>query len=364
MFMYSPWRHWPSVLWKHRPIQLTFFVTRRCNARCPYCFYLRSEHAPDDATEELNLEEIKRVSRSLKNLLWLAFSGGEVYLRKELIEISHVFYRINRPAIMLYPTNGLMPELIRQRTEQILQRCPKSVITVKLSIDGLYEDHDRLRDTPGSFDKTMETYQDLRTLLDAYPNFELGVNTVFLSKNQDHMDAIIDFVDAMHGVRVHTISLARGDLLDAAYKDVDLLKYRKAAARLEAMCAEGRTYRFRGARLKAAQDVLQRRLIHDTMETQRRLIECYAGRANLVLTETGELFPCEIRSDSFGNVRDHNYDINAVCRTRRARRTLKSIANKECYCSHECNFMTNILLNAALYPKLLREYRHVKRAAR
>ncbi len=362
MIMYSPWRHWPSVLWKQRPLQLTFFVTRRCNARCPFCFYLRGARAHDDDTSELNLEEIKRVSRSLKNLLWLAFSGGEVYLRKELVEISRIFYTQNRPAIMLYPTNGLMPELIRERTEEILQSCPRSVVTVKLSIDGLHDEHDRVRNTPGSFAKMLQTYERLHGLLDAYPNFELGVNTVFLSKNQDRMDAIIDFVAAIQGVRVHTISLARGDLVDPSYKDVDLAKYRTAAARLAKMSADGRTYRFRGARLKAAQDVLQRRLIHDTVEAQRRLIDCYAGRANLVLTETGDLYPCEMRSDRFGNVRDYGYDVNAACRTPRARRVLDSIADKECYCSHECYFMTNIFLNPALYPRLAREYRQLKHA--
>src|SRR3990172_6521916 len=40
--MYSWLRHAGSILWKRQPIQLTFFVTRKCNARCPFCFYLRS----------------------------------------------------------------------------------------------------------------------------------------------------------------------------------------------------------------------------------------------------------------------------------------------------------------------------------
>lgn len=359
--MYSPLRHWPSILWKRRPIQLTFFLTRRCNARCPFCFYLKSNNNPRNTTAELTLQEIDKVARSLKTLLWLAFSGGEVYLRKDLVQISELFYRHNRPAIMLFPTNGLAPALIGERTEQILQRCPGSVIAVKLSIDGLHEDHDRLRDTPGSFDKTLDTYERLRDLLDMHPNFELGVNTVFLSQNQDKMDEIIDFVDAMHGVRTHTISLVRGDLVNGDCKDVDLAKYQHAVTRLarNLHSARNKTYRFTGARLKAAQDVLQRRLIHDTMTAQRRLIPCYAGRANLVLTETGEVYPCEIRQDRFGNIRDYNYDINQVCDTPTAKRTLASIRNRECYCSHECYFMTNILLSPCQYPALLNEYRQI-----
>jgi len=362
--MYSPLRHWPSILWKRRPIHLTFFLTRRCNARCPFCFYLQGNERNKNEAAELSLQEIEKISRSLKSLLWLAFSGGEVYLRKDLVEISEIFYRQNRPAIMLLPTNGLTPELICERTEQILQRCPESVIAVKLSMDGLHEDHDRLRDTPGSFRKTLDTHARLRGLLDVYANFELGINTVFLSGNQDKMDEIIEFVDAMEGVRTHTISLVRGDLANNAYKNVDLSKYHNAISRLARNLSgeRRRTYRFTGARIKAAQDVLQRRLIHDTMTARQRLITCYAGRANLVLTEIGEVYPCEIRKDSFGNVRDYNYDIGKVCETPNAKRTLASIYDRECYCSHECHFMTNILLNPCQYPALLKEYRQVMHA--
>ena len=56
--MFSLARHAGSILWKRRPIQLTFFVTRKCNARCPFCFYLQSTDHPDDGAAELTLDEI------------------------------------------------------------------------------------------------------------------------------------------------------------------------------------------------------------------------------------------------------------------------------------------------------------------
>jgi MoaA/NifB/PqqE/SkfB family radical SAM enzyme len=147
--MYSPFRHAGSALWKRRPIHLTFFLTRRCNAKCPFCFYLKTDTVTANQDSELSLEEIEKISGSMGTLLWLAFSGGEIYLRDDLVEISGIFYRNNRPAIILYPTNGLLPELIRSRTEQILKQSPRSIIAVKLSMDGLFEEHDRLRNTPG-----------------------------------------------------------------------------------------------------------------------------------------------------------------------------------------------------------------------
>jgi MoaA/NifB/PqqE/SkfB family radical SAM enzyme len=362
--MYSLLRHLGAIAWKRRPIQLTFFVTRRCNARCPFCFYLQNADAAPAAGTELSLDEIERLARSLGSLLWLAFSGGEPFLREDLVEISRLFYAHNRPAIMLYPTNGLLPDLIRERTERILAECPRSVIALKLSLDGVGEDHDRLRATPGSFERVMQTHRLLAPLLERYRNFELGINTVFLADNQERMDEIIDFVAGLPQPPAHTVSLVRGRLRDPGYARIDVGKYERAAARLaeRLRAGTGPIYRFRGARLKAAQDVVQRRLIARTFATGARQIPCHAGRLNLVLTETGEVHACETRSESFGNVRAHGYDLHSVVRTAAARATLGSIARGECHCTHECTFITNILFNPRCYPALAREWLRLRPA--
>lgn len=356
--MYSPFLYAGSVFRKKRPIHLTFFLTRRCNSNCPYCFYLRGGIQPENALGELTLDEIRQISSSFGNLLWLAFSGGEIYLRNDLVEISRTFYRNNRPSVMLFPTNGMLPGVIREKTEEILGSCPESIVTVKLSLDGTGRDHDLIRRTPGSFEKTMKTYELLGELLSRYRNFELGVNTVFSAENQDRMDAIIGFVKGMKNIRTHTISLVRGDLADDSFKKVDFGKYQQAIVRLETglKSREAAIYSFRGGRLKAAQDILQRRLIHRTMKERKRLTPCYAGKLNLVVTEIGEVYPCEILPRSFGNVRDHGYNIMKVVGSQKARDILASITSKECFCTHECYFMTNILFNPSLYPALLREY--------
>ncbi len=356
--MFSPFRHLGSAFVKNRPIHLTFFVTRKCNAACPFCFYLRSGTGADTGAE-LSVDEISKLSASLGDLLWLAFSGGEIFLRSDLPEISRIFYRNNRPAIMLYPTNGLLPDRITDMTKQILSDCQESTIVVKLSIDGLYQVHDAVRKTPGSFEQTMRTYELLRGLTAKFPQLELGVNTVFCPGNQDTMDGIIDFVKDLDGIRTHTISLVRGNLADSSLLAVDHEKYRQAIERLEQNLRQKdtcRTYRFRGARIKAAQDILQRRIIARTQETQQRAIPCYAGNLSLVLTETGNVYPCEILNRDLGNVRDCGYDLHALLRSDRARAIINSIRDGQCHCTHECNMMTNILFNPRLYPAIAREY--------
>lgn len=363
--MHSPFRHIPSIFIKNRPIHLTFFVTKRCNARCPFCFYLKST-TTDTKGQELSLDEIEKVSSSLGTLLWLAFSGGEIFLRDDLSAISRIFYNRNRPAIMLFPTNGILTGRIHDTIEEILSASPKSIIALKLSIDGLGEDHDRLRNTPDNFARTMQTYDRLKPLLRRYPNFELGVNTVFCSENQDAMDSIIDFVAGLDGIRTHTISLVRGDLSQPGYKEVDTAKYRHAICRLEEnlKAGSGATYRFRGGRVKAAQDILQRTLICRTLEEGSMQIPCFAGRLNLVLTEDGRVFPCEILKRELGNVRDYGYDLRRVLSAPEAQRVIRHIRDRRCVCTHECYYMTNILFNPRCYAALANEYLQLSRTGR
>ncbi len=115
-------------------------------------------------------------------------------------------------------------------------------------------------------------------------------------------------------------------------------------------------YGFFGARLKSAQDVLQRRIIIATLQLQGRIISCHAGRLNLVLDESGELYPCEEFALRLGNVRDHEFDVRATARSAQARAVLATIQRGECWCTHECYMMTNILFSLRQYPALLAEY--------
>ncbi|RJQ43655.1 MAG: radical SAM protein [Nitrospiraceae bacterium] len=354
---YSPFRHINSVFWKRKPIHLTVFLTRRCNLRCPFCFYLSGEDKQKQAPE-LSLDELKKTSFSAGKLLWLAFSGGEIFLREDIVEIAKAFYERNRPAIMLFPTNGLLTYVIRDKIEAILRHCKKSTIVVKLSLEGLEELHDSLRGMKGSFQKTMKTYLALGSLLKVYPNFELGVNTVFSSSNQDHMKELIDFINGLDRIKTHTVSLIRGSVADERLKDIDTEKYHDMLARMEVDLRQNKSdiYRFKGAKLKAAQDILQRRLIYKTSIRNRRLIPCYAGKLNIVITEPGDVFPCESFSMNMGNVRENGYSIANVLKTEKAQQVLRSIQEKECYCTHECYMMTNILFNPRMYPSLMKEY--------
>src|SRR5688572_32635627 len=70
------------------PLTLTFSVTAACQSRCKTCnignVYLAN---PALAKNNLSLEEIEKVFRSLGPIYFFNISGGEPFMRPELAEI-------------------------------------------------------------------------------------------------------------------------------------------------------------------------------------------------------------------------------------------------------------------------------------
>ena len=53
-----------NALTRSAPVQLTLFVTSRCNIRCKMCFYW--EPVENKASHEISLEEIDKISKSIR----------------------------------------------------------------------------------------------------------------------------------------------------------------------------------------------------------------------------------------------------------------------------------------------------------
>jgi len=237
MMRHSPLRHAGALLWKRRPLHLTFFVTRRCDARCDFCF--SRGRAAATAGPELSSAEIARLAPSVGPLLWLSYSGGEPTLREDLPEITGIFARHCRPVIVLLSTNGLEPRRTAAAAAGLLAAAPRSTIVVKLSLDGPPELHDRLRGVPGAHGRVLESLGLLRDLAAREPRLEVGINTVLSAANQEIAGEVFAEVSRLDGVNTHTLSLVRGTIPDPALGAVDPARYLAAAEGLARALREG-----------------------------------------------------------------------------------------------------------------------------
>ena len=87
--------------------------------KCRHCFYPINQR-----NNELGLDEIERLIKTLPPIRLLLFSGGEPFLRKDLPEIIKLYYEHCGFLTASIPTNGFSAEHICSMIERICAISP------------------------------------------------------------------------------------------------------------------------------------------------------------------------------------------------------------------------------------------------
>jgi len=326
------------------PIQLVFFVTSRCNLHCEHCFYLPNLNKPKN---ELSLDEIEKISRSLSDLLWLALTGGEPLLRKDLDQVVELFYKNNRVRKFTITTNGILKDQSIELLEKILRKIPKAQLMVYFSLDGLPDTHDKIRRVPNGFQRTVATLDAAKELKKSYPNLFISTITTCTAHNQWEMaplaNKILDEIKPDNMV----VNLVRGEVEDPSLKNLDIKNYQAFIQIQQEAIRSGRLgyFKFLGRQFLLAKEARQKEIVTDVFLNQHYVTPCYAGHLSAVLYEHGDVAPCEILNTSYGNIRDHDLDFGKLWKRLEVRAHAKNIIEKKCFCTYECALTTNILFN-------------------
>lgn len=337
---------------------LIFFVTARCNARCPFCFYWREVDAAGGRSE-LSLEEIRAFTEKAGHLLYLSIGGGEPTLRDDLPEIAALFYRNCGTRFINLTTNGLRPAAAASAVERILSACPNAVVKVNLSVDAWGDRHDAVRAHPGAFRRVEETYRALRDLRGRTRYFAVNAATTLSRRNESDVLDLIDRVAAAWDVNDHTVTYVRGDPRDPDSKGASIEIYEAAVRRLEEVRGRSIPPVYRLLRALARTTF---RVNIEILRTGRAVVPCVAGRRMITLSDDGTVKACEVleakegtsRYD-FGRLRDHDLDLARVRATPAARAAVRFIRESECRCTFECANMANVALAPRAWPLVLRE---------
>ncbi|MFA6306893.1 MAG: radical SAM protein [Patescibacteria group bacterium] len=148
-----------------RPKWLWFGLTERCNSRCQHCNIWKKQPAKD----ELTLKEIRKCFSDplFKDIEIIINSGGEVLLRSDIIDIIRLEHEFFPDACLNISTNGLLPERMIETVGTVLKEGIK--INASVSLDGIGEEHDKMRGTPGNFKKVDYLLRELVKLRQEYP---------------------------------------------------------------------------------------------------------------------------------------------------------------------------------------------------
>lgn len=337
IFFYKLWYNldFPKLL----PMNLTISPSFLCNSRCRTCF------AWQKRTPEMRLGEWQKIFQSLgKAPFWVTISGGEPFLRKDLVDLAKSLSEICRPKIISIPTNGLLFEKIPHDVEEILKNCPKTEIIVNLSLDGIGEKHDKVRGVPKNFEKAVKTYRALRKL--NYPNFTLGIHTVISKFNVDDLPEIYEYTmeDLKPDQYITEIAEERVELGTVGQEIAP--SYEKYEKAIDFLIERVRKERWKKiSKITRAFRIEYYNLVKKILKEKRQIIPCYAGFASAQIAPNGDVWPCCIKAKVLGNLKEVDFDFKKIWFSQKADQARAKVKNKKCFCPLANASYTNMLMD-------------------
>lgn len=345
------------------------FVTGRCNSNCRTCFYAQDAKRGED----LSFHEIQRLSETAPNFDKLWLSGGEPFLREELVDIISLFYENNGVKSINLPTNGLLPGRILEEVSRLLERCPKLTVHLNFSLDGLPETHDAVRGVPGGFFKTLEALDAAEEKFRGHPRVHRNVATVLNQETAGDAVDLAAFLFSRYTLATHFFEVMRGTPRDPEMRAPSRGELERLHARLlpfsEAMAT--RLFDKFPPGVKELAKLSFVGVIGFLFRIQEENVDgphpwpmaCTAGKTTFVIDHDGSFRSCEMRPP-IGKVQDYGCDLSAALRSTAMRDEIEAIGGghrANCFCTHTCWMLSSLKFSpkALVYeiPKRYLEYR-------
>lgn len=346
-----------AQLTRRHPISVVHFVTRRCNARCAFCF-IDFDH-PDPKSAEMTIDEIDRLTRSFgPALMNVNLTGGEPFLRGDLVDVVRCYYRNAGVRSVYITSNGWFTDRVVALARTVAEEHPDRSLIVSLSVDAPADEHDRIRRLDGLFSRALATYHELDGL-GAPVMVNIGITVS--GENHDLVAELYDSLLEEHGVRSITAVIVRDEgvhQVETDDRNAIAVAHRHLTTRI---VEDQRSGRLRGYDPATIQGRMMNRknemlwdMIASTYVDPHHISPCRAGSLFGVIDADASVHPCEVLDRPLGNLRDHDMDFTELWSTPAARAARRWIVESRCHCSYECALGFNILGNARYQPALLR----------
>ena len=331
------------------PYKLTFAITYRCNSRCRHCniWKLRPKN-------ELKLDEIEEFVKKNNFFRWVNLTGGEPFLRKDLVDIIQTFvqYSPNLSLINMI-TNSFHPGFIEGKVKEML-KFDSLLIIVGVSIEGLKETDEYIRRVKGHFDKAMDLYKRLKNLEKKRKNFKTYIGYTISPFNAGKLKETILGLREM-GIDPSEIHLNLFWI--SHYYNLKTFKGFNASEYYKRALEDIKFYlKVRSVKLSPDKilDAIFIRLMKSYIRTKKTPLRCKALQSSIFLDSFGNVFPCSIWNLKLGNIRESNYDLQPIINSEKARKILKLIRSFRCpNCWTACEAYQTILGNLVFGSKEL-----------
>lgn len=330
-----------------KPFSLVFIVTQNCNLNCAMCPLDRSI----TVRNELNLQEIEDIfsSKILRNLINLSITGGEPFLRKDIVDIAMAAAN-HIPALkdLRFATNGTLTNKIVSSVNEILETTDLHV-SVKVSFDGMESTHEKIRGIPGIFSKATSTLRGLEKLREK--GYDLSISTGFTALDEN-IGEIWELYDKF------------GDEFEFFFKSAQVLKYqvvnpkqfgqstdrsinvlpiseqtRKSLIKFTTFFLE-KEFNDKASLWQSSRKMYYRYMLDFLKTPDIRPIPCSAGFSFFDIDSDGSVYACSVSGLKLGNVRKTPLD--DIWYSPTAFEIRRVIKRGDCTCCTSCDLGPSI----------------------
>ena len=334
-------------------LKIFFFITKRCNADCNFCFNKQNKNV--NFEKELSLEEINDITSKIGFLPALTITGGEPFLRKDISEVCHLFYLKSETRIISIVTNGTQPLEIEEAVEKILVECERLNLTIIVALDDIGERHDWVKGIQHCYKDASFTLKRLNRLQKRFSHLSLGINTIISKENSDRIEEILDYFCHNLNYNYQYLNLLRQPpctsiepkliSIDKYFNLVKDKAFHPSAWNKGSFIGKI----FHQALLKYCCDTSL-----NTFKLRKSNTVCLAGRKFFVIDNDGSIFPCELLHEKFGNLTEAGYFFKKIKNNQAVRKFRLKIRDTKCYCQWPCAIAIDGYARISSYPKLFK----------
>jgi len=302
----------------YKPRYLNFLFTRKCNSKCKFCNIWKIKEY-----DEADIEEIKTALSNpfLKTLKGFQITGGEPFLREDLLLLLEFLnQKFNYPEIWI-PTNGIATKLIVN-----IVKKTTSNIKITVSLDGWRKTHNLIRGG-NFFDATIETIKKLKE-----QKKDISIGFTISKENYKEISKVKEFADSI-GV---DFSCRPINISEIYYKNKNQKEKisKNLIAYLENYFNSFPTHQL-------SKRFYLNGIIEYLKNPQKKIVSCTALHNSFFLDEKLDIYPCLFLKKKIGNLLQG--DIKKIWNSFRVQDIRKIIKKNKCpNCWVECEAYRNL----------------------
>ncbi len=306
-----------------KPYKLNFAVTYRCQSRCKTCSIWKLS-----PKNELSIEEIREFAKNNRYFKWIELTGGEVFLRDDLVDIARAFNETSELYMLTMPTNSLTNhDKVIEKIEKILEaRVPKVAITV--SLDGYEELHDSIRGIPGNYKKAIDMYKRLMELREKHKNLYFTFGYTMSSYNIGKFEETVKAVKKdIPSIRYNDFHINLAQVSENYYGNKASESEMKADIRIARNEIENavRNRKMEFGAIPLIEKAFLKGLIK-YLDTGKPPVRPRSLEASIFLDSFGNVYPSIMLNNKLGNIRETGYRLDSILNGSKAAEARNEIA--------------------------------------